>query len=196
MPRSSTRACRMKSPVMRFQTNWNSSFCAHMFTPPAERAYSCDAGVVRGRASDLGRADVAVSIELADGAPWPRPRRAPTTTMAAAAKESRANERRYVEANVTSGADPSRKSRFLVRRGASPSPQLGRARGAAPPRLPQAIGSRKRACPTSGGTMDQSVRCQRSASEQPCHIGHPLRCGGEQQEGVGSGARLPEASRT
>jgi hypothetical protein len=28
--------------VMRFQTKWNSSRWAHMFTPPAASAYSCE----------------------------------------------------------------------------------------------------------------------------------------------------------
>jgi hypothetical protein len=42
VPTNSTRACRMKSPVMRFQTKRNSSRWAHMLTPPAASPYSCD----------------------------------------------------------------------------------------------------------------------------------------------------------
>ena len=41
-PTNSTRACRMKSPVMRFQTKWNSSRAPHMLAPPAASLYSCE----------------------------------------------------------------------------------------------------------------------------------------------------------
>ena len=52
---------------MRFQTKWNSSRCAHMFTPPADSAVLLRDGVVDRRAGNLRRADVAVSVELAEG---------------------------------------------------------------------------------------------------------------------------------
>ena len=62
-PTSSTRACRMKSPFSFFQTKWNSSRCAHMFTPAAREGVLLGRGVVGGGARDLRRTHVPVSVE-------------------------------------------------------------------------------------------------------------------------------------
>ena len=61
---NSTRACRMKSPVILFQTNWNSSRCAHMFTPPADSAVLLRHRVVDRRSGNLGPADVPMAVEV------------------------------------------------------------------------------------------------------------------------------------